>query len=133
MTNAKEYARVNYQNYPGTTPQEKMQNAYRSKFSQLLSKERAVTSTVELIRQKENEIVRSEAVRVNPRKAAETAVKINEGIIKVPGVTTSIASFGSISEKLFTDMIALFSIFSSYFIEIIYFSNSLSLIGSTSI
>lgn len=95
MTNAKEYARVNYQNYPGATPQEKMQNAYRDKFSQLLSKERAVTSTVELVRQKENEIVRSEAVRVNPRKAAETAVNINEGKIKVPGGFTGYISVTS--------------------------------------
>jgi hypothetical protein len=95
MTNAKEYARVNYQNYPGATPQEKMQNAYRSKFSQLLSKERAVTSTVELVRQKENELVRSEAVRVNPRKAAETAVNINEGKIKLPGGFTGYISVTS--------------------------------------
>jgi len=95
MSNAKEFARVNYKNYPGATEEEQKQNAYRAKFSELLSKERAVTSTVELVRQKENEIIRSEAVRVNPRKAAETAVNINEGKIKVPGGFTGYISVTS--------------------------------------
>jgi hypothetical protein len=95
MTNAKEFARVNYQNYPGSTPEEKMQNAYKSKFSELLSKERAVTSEAELIRQKENEFRTSEKVRMNPRKAAETAVKINEGKINIPGGYTGVISVTS--------------------------------------
>jgi hypothetical protein len=95
MTNAREFARVNYQNYPGSTPEEKMQNAYKSKFSELLSKERAVTSEAELIRQKENEFRASEKVRMNPRKAAETAVKINEGKIKIPGGYTGVISVTS--------------------------------------
>jgi len=95
MTNAKEFARVNYQNFPGSTPEEKMQNAYKSKFSELLSKERAVTSEAELIRQKENEFRTSEQVRMNPRKAAETAVKINEGKIKIPGGYTGVISVTS--------------------------------------
>jgi hypothetical protein len=88
ITNAKEYARVNYQNYPGATVQEKMQKAYRDKFAQLLSKERAVTSEIELIRQKEKEITNPnepQRVKSGARKAAETAVKIDEGNIKVPG------------------------------------------------
>jgi hypothetical protein len=88
ITNAKEYARVNYENYPGNTTQEKMQKAYRDKFAQLLSKERAVTSEIELIRQKEKEITNPNApqqVKSGARKAAETAVKIDEGDIKVPG------------------------------------------------
>ena len=88
ITNAKEYARVNYQNYPGNTMQEKMQKAYRDKFAQLLSKERAVTSEIELIRQKEKEITNPNApqqVKSGARKAAETAVRIDEGDIKVPG------------------------------------------------
>ena len=95
MTNAREFARVNYQNYPGSTPEEKMQNAYKSKFSELLSKERAVTSEAELIRQKENEFRTSEKVKMNPRKAAETAVKINEGKIKIPGGYTGVISVTS--------------------------------------
>ena len=95
MTNAREFARVNYQNYPGSTPEEKMQNAYKSKFSELLSKERAVTSEAELIREKENEFRTSEKVRMNPRKAAETAVKINEGKIKIPGGYTGVISVTS--------------------------------------
>ena len=95
MTNAKEFARVNYQNFPGSTPEEKMQNAYKSKFSELLSKERAVTSEVELIREKENEFRTSEQVRMNPRKAAETAVKINEGKIKIPGGFVGVISVTS--------------------------------------
>ena len=88
ITNAKEYARVNYQNYPGATVQEKMQKAYRDKFAQLLSKERAVTSEIELIRQKEKEITNPNApqqVKSGARKAAETAVRIDEGDIKVKG------------------------------------------------
>jgi hypothetical protein len=88
ITNAKEYARVNYEKYPGATVQEKMQKAYKDKFAQLLSKERAVTSEIELIRQKEKEITNPNApqqVKSGARKAAETAVKIDEGDIKVPG------------------------------------------------
>jgi hypothetical protein len=88
ITNAKEYARVNYQNYPGATVQEKMQKAYKDKFAQLLSKERAVTSEIELIRQKEKEITNPNApqqVKSGARKAAEIAVRIEEGDIKVPG------------------------------------------------
>jgi hypothetical protein len=88
ITNAKEYARVNYEKYPGATVQEKMQKAYRDKFAQLLSKERAVTSEIELIRQKEKVITNPNApqqVKSGARKAAETAVKIDEGDIKVPG------------------------------------------------
>ena len=95
MTNAREFARVNYQNFPGSTPEEKMQNAYKSKFSELLSKERAVTSEAELIREKEKEFRASEKVRMNPRKAAETAVKINEGKIKIPGGYTGVISVTS--------------------------------------
>ena len=95
MTNAREFARVNYQNYPGSTPEEKMQNAYKSKFSELLSKERAVTSEAELIRQKENEFRASEKVRMNPRKAAETAAKINAGKINIPGGYTGVISVTS--------------------------------------
>jgi hypothetical protein len=95
MTNAREFARVNYQNFPGSTPEEKMQNAYKSKFSELLSKERAVTSEAELIREKENEFRTSEKVKMNPRKAAETAVKINEGKIKIPGGYTGVISVTS--------------------------------------
>ena len=95
MTNAREFARVNYQNFPGSTPEEKMQNAYKSKFSELLSKERAVTSEVELVRQKEKEFINTEQVRVNPRRAAETAVKINEGKIKIPGGFVGVISVTS--------------------------------------
>ena len=88
ITNAKEYARVNYEKYPGATVQEKMQKAYKDKFAQLLSKERAVTSEIELIRQKVKEITdpnSTQEVKSNARKAAETAVRIEEGDIKVPG------------------------------------------------
>jgi hypothetical protein len=88
ITNAKEYARVNYEKYPGATVQEKMQKAYKDKFAQLLSKERAVTSEIELIRQKEKVITDPNAtqqVKSGARKAAEIAVKIEEGDIKVKG------------------------------------------------
>jgi len=105
ITNAKEYARVNYQNYPGATVQEKMQKAYRDKFAQLLSKERAVTSEIELIRQKEKEITNPNApqqVKSGARKAAETAVKIDEGDIKVPG---GYSGFISITSRGLSDII----------------------------
>ena len=68
--------------------QEKMQKAYRDKFAQLLSKERAVTSEIELIRQQEKVITNPNApqqVKSGARKAAETAVRIDEGDIKVKG------------------------------------------------
>jgi hypothetical protein len=88
ITNAKEYARVNYEKYPGATVQEKMQKAYKDKFAQLLSKERAVTSELELIRKREDKLGDPnsfEQVKSGRRKAAETAVRIDEGDIKVPG------------------------------------------------
>jgi hypothetical protein len=88
ITNAKEYARVNYEKYPGATVQEKMQKAYKDKFAQLLSKERAVTSEVELIRKREDKLGdpnSPQQVKSGRRKAAETAVRIDEGDIKVPG------------------------------------------------
>jgi hypothetical protein len=105
ITNAKEYARVNYLNYSGATVQEKMQNAYKDKFAQLLSKERAVTSQIELIRQKEKEITNPNAaqqVKSNARKAAETAVKIDEGDITVPG---GYSGYISISSRGLSDII----------------------------
>jgi hypothetical protein len=105
ITNAKEYARVNYQNYPGNTMQEKMQKAYRDKFAQLLSKERAVTSEIELIRQKEKEITNPNApqqVKSGARKAAETAVRIDEGDIKVKG---GYSGFISISSRGLSDIL----------------------------
>lgn len=105
ITNAKEYARVNYQNYSGGTVQEKMQNAYKDKFAQLLSKERAVTSQIELIRQKEREITNPNAaqqVKSNARKAAETAVKIDEGDITVPG---GYSGYISVSSRGLSDII----------------------------
>jgi hypothetical protein len=105
ITNAKEYARVNYENYSGATAQEKMQNAYKDKFAQLLSKERAVTSQIELIRQKEKEITNPNAaqqVKSNARKAAETAVKIDEGDITVPG---GYSGYISITSRGLSDII----------------------------
>ena len=105
ITNAKEYARVNYEKYPGATVQEKMQKAYKDKFAQLLSKERAVTSEIELIRQKEKEITNPNApqqVKSGARKAAETAVRIDEGDIKVPG---GYSGFISISSRGLSDIL----------------------------
>jgi hypothetical protein len=49
MTNAKEFARVNYKKFPGKTNEEKYNAAYTSKFNELLSKERAVTSFSERV------------------------------------------------------------------------------------
>jgi hypothetical protein len=105
ITNAKEYARVNYEKYPGATVQEKMQKAYKDKFAQLLSKERAVTSEIELIREKVKEITNPNApqqVKSNARKAAETAVKIDEGNIKVPG---GYSGYISITSRGLSDII----------------------------
>ena len=105
MTNAKEYARVNYENYPGNTKQEKMQNAYKKKFGDLLTKEKAVTTLVELIRQKEKAISNpnaSQQVKSNARKAAQTAVGIDEGMIKIPG---GYAGFISVSARGMSDIL----------------------------
>ena len=49
MTNAKEFARVNYKKFPGKTDKDKYNAAYTSKFNELLSKERAVTSFSERV------------------------------------------------------------------------------------
>jgi hypothetical protein len=45
--------------------------------------------------QKEKEFISTEQVRVNPRKAAETAAKINAGKIKIPGGYIGVISVSS--------------------------------------
>jgi hypothetical protein len=95
MTDAREFARVNYQNFLVVHQKKKCKMHRNLNFLNVLSKERAVTSEAELIRQKENEFRTSEKVKMNPRKAAETAVKINEGKIKIPGGYTGVISVTS--------------------------------------
>jgi len=81
MTNAKEFARVNYKKFPGKTDKEKYNAAYTSKFNELLSKERAVTSFSEKVLKKQKEI--EEDVPVTFRnQTAKVLVNIEEGKIK---------------------------------------------------
>lgn len=81
MTNAKEFARVNYKKFPGKTDRDKYNAAYTSKFNELLSKERAVTSFSEKVLKKQKEI--EEDVPVTFRnQTAKVLVNIEEGKIK---------------------------------------------------
>lgn len=88
MTNAREYARVNFDKYPGATQQEKMQNAYRDKFSQLLSRERAITSESEIIQEKINQLNKNNDFRnvANKQPYAQTVRDFEKGKVKVNGI-----------------------------------------------
>jgi len=88
MTNAREYARVNFDRYPGATQQEKMQNAYRDKFSQLLSRERAITSESEIIQEKINKLNKNNDFRkvANKQPYAQTVRDFEKGKVKVNGI-----------------------------------------------
>jgi hypothetical protein len=82
MTNAKEFARVNYKKFPGKTDKEKYNAAYRSKFNELLSKERAVTSFSERVLKIKNEL-KEEDVPVSYRnQTARILAQIEDGKIK---------------------------------------------------
>jgi hypothetical protein len=79
--------------------QEKMQNAYKKKFGDLLTKEKQLPLLLNSIRQKEKAISNpnaSQQVKSNARKAAQTAVGIDEGMIKIPG---GYAGFISVSAR----------------------------------
>jgi hypothetical protein len=84
MTNAKEFARVNFKKFPGKTDKEKYNAAYASKFNELLSKERAQTSTIELVRERDNQIKKTEIFPpdFNTRPIAETQILIEQGKVK---------------------------------------------------
>ena len=88
MTNAREYARVNFDRYPGATQQEKMQNAYRDKFSQLLSRERATTYESEIIQEKINQLNKDNDFRkvANKQPYAQTVRDFEKGKVKVNGI-----------------------------------------------
>lgn len=47
--NAKEFARLNYKDYPGKTDQEKYMAAYRAQFNKILNREKAATSFSERV------------------------------------------------------------------------------------
>jgi len=81
MTNAKEFARVNYKKFPGKTDKEKYNAAYTSKFNELLSKERAVTSFSEKVLKKQNEI-EEDVPSTYRNQTAKVLVNIEEGKVK---------------------------------------------------
>jgi len=85
MTNAKEFAKINYKDFPGNTDKEKYDNAYKKGFNDQINKQKAQTSILELVRDKEKYLRRTDEIKIaNKRPYAETTTYIEEG--KIPGV-----------------------------------------------
>tara|TARA_A100000172_G_C3036004_1_gene108532 strand:- start:754 stop:1611 length:858 start_codon:yes stop_codon:yes gene_type:complete len=80
--NAKEFARLNYKNFPGKTDQEKYMAAYRTQFNKILNKEKAATSFSERVLKIKNEL-KDEGVPVSYRNQTATIIAlIEDGKIK---------------------------------------------------
>ena len=83
--NAREFARLNYKDYPGKTDQEKYNAAYKAQLNRILNKTRAGVSLEEEIRNEVNKIEKSEIYPndfdVTP--IAKTKIAIRRGKIKL--------------------------------------------------
>ena len=106
MTNAKEFARVNYKRFPGKTDKEKYNAAYTSKFNELLSKERAVTSFSERVLKIKKDI--EEDVPVSYRNQTATILaQIEDGKIKdKTGTVIQTDGFIGVDDRGLSDIIA---------------------------
>ena len=107
MTNAKEFARVNYKRFPGKNDEEKYNAAYTSKFNELLSKERAVTSFSERVLKIKNEL-KDEGVPVSYRnQTARIIAQIEDGKIKdKAGKVIQNDGFIGVDDRGLSDIIA---------------------------
>jgi len=105
--NAKEFARLNYKDYPGKTDQEKYMAAYRAQFNKILNREKAATSFSERVLQKQNEI--EDDVPSNYRnQTAKVLVNIEEGKVKdkTGEVISVVDGFVGVSDSGESDIIA---------------------------
>lgn len=83
--NAKEFARLNYKDYPGKTDQEKYRAAYKAQLNRILNKTRAEISLEEEIREEVNKIERNEIYPsgLDVAPIARTKIAIRRGKIKL--------------------------------------------------
>lgn len=86
MTNAKEYARTNYKDYPGKDYQQKYDAAYKAKFKELVTRQRAAESPATIINNIAKDLQSGKKPKAGPLDAdamAKTIYKIRKGDIKV--------------------------------------------------
>jgi hypothetical protein len=83
--NAREFARLNYKDYPGKTDQEKYKAAYKAQLNRILNKTRAEISLEEEIREEVNKIERNEIYPsgLDVAPIARTKIAIRRGKIKL--------------------------------------------------
>ena len=86
MTNAKEYARTNYQDYPGKNYQEKYDAAYKKRFKELITKQRAGESPETIINKIAQDLQSGKNPKAGPLDAdamAKTIYKTQTGDLKI--------------------------------------------------
>lgn len=83
--NAREFARLNYKDYPGKTDQEKYRAAYKAQLNRILNKTRAGTSLEEAIEKETDKIERDESYPrdMDVSLIAKTKILIRRGKIKL--------------------------------------------------
>lgn len=95
IKNATEYARVNYQNYPGDTKEQKVANAYKSKIDQLLSPQRAGESLEMAASKRAKSLLDAGDVDnvANSQNAARLTILVERGEIKMPDKNQTITGY----------------------------------------
>jgi hypothetical protein len=86
MTNAKEYARTSYKDYPGKNYQEKYDAAYKAKFKELVTKQRAAESPATIIGKIAQDLQSGKSPKAGPLDAdamAKTIYKVRTGDLKI--------------------------------------------------
>ena len=86
MTNAKEYARTSYKDYPGKNYQEKYNAAYKAKFKELVTKQRAAESPATIIGKIAQDLQSGKSPKAGPLDAdamAKTIYKVRKGDLKI--------------------------------------------------
>lgn len=86
MTNAKEYARTSYKDYPGKNYQEKYNAAYKAKFKELVTKQRAEESPETTINKIAQGLMGGKNPKAGPLDSyamAKTIYKVRTGDLKI--------------------------------------------------
>jgi hypothetical protein len=81
--NAREFARLNYKDYPGKTDQEKYMAAYRTQLNRILNKEKAATSFSERVLKIKDDLRKEDVIPSSYRfRTARILARIEDGKIK---------------------------------------------------
>ena len=81
--NAKEFARLNYKDFPGKTDQEKYMAAYRTQFNKILNREKAATSFSERVLKIKDGLDKQDEIPLSYRnRTAKILAQIEDGKIK---------------------------------------------------